>query len=88
MADAGRPLVYGGGAAGIMGAVSGAVLEAGGDVTGVVPYAMVAVGGEIDAVKSTKAAHVMLKEEGIRAKVRVRDPCLRLRSRSCYDPHL
>ena len=55
-----------------MGAVSRAVLEAGGEVKGVVPYAMVAVGGEVDAVKGTKAAHILLKEEGVRAKVRSR----------------
>jgi hypothetical protein len=35
-----------------MGAVSSAVLDAGGQVTGVVPYAMVAVGGEGDKVAS------------------------------------
>ncbi|KAI0345081.1 hypothetical protein BDW22DRAFT_1353927 [Trametopsis cervina] len=46
LAKAGRPLVYGGGRKGIMGVVSGAVLEAGGTVTGVIPYAMVVSGGE------------------------------------------
>ena len=52
-----------------MGVVSGAALEAGGEVTGVVPFAMVAVGGEIDQVRGTKGAHVLLKEAG-REKVR------------------
>ena len=46
LAKAGRPLVYGGGRKGIMGIVSGAVIEAGGQVTGILPYAMVAAGGE------------------------------------------
>ncbi|KAF7294690.1 hypothetical protein MIND_01006100 [Mycena indigotica] len=39
-----RQLVYGGGNQGLMGVVSGAVIQCGGKVTGVVPYAM--VGGE------------------------------------------
>ncbi len=64
IAEAGRPLVYGGGSKGIMGAVSGAVLDAGGDVTGVVPYAMVAVGGEVDQTKGHHAPHILLKEKG------------------------
>ncbi|KAI0713486.1 hypothetical protein C8Q76DRAFT_796449 [Earliella scabrosa] len=64
LVEAGRPLVYGGGSMGIMGAVSGAVLEAGGDVTGIVPYAMVAAGGEIDQTKGIHAPHVQLKEKG------------------------
>ncbi|KAK7035781.1 hypothetical protein R3P38DRAFT_605976 [Favolaschia claudopus] len=46
LADANRPLVYGGGSKGIMGAVSSAVLERNGQVTGIVPSAMVAAGGE------------------------------------------
>ncbi|TDL27648.1 hypothetical protein BD410DRAFT_819006 [Rickenella mellea] len=41
-----RPLVYGGGSKGIMGVVSGEVVRLGGKVTGVIPYAMVAAGGE------------------------------------------
>ncbi|KAI0694162.1 hypothetical protein C8T65DRAFT_585234 [Cerioporus squamosus] len=64
MAEAGRLLVYGGGSRGIMGAVSGAALEAGGDVTGVVPYAMVAAGGEVDQTKGVHAPHIVLKEKG------------------------
>ncbi|THG94775.1 hypothetical protein EW026_g6762 [Hermanssonia centrifuga] len=46
LATAGRPLVYGGGRKGIMGVVSAAAIEKGGQVTGVLPYAMVAAGGE------------------------------------------
>ncbi|KAG8968281.1 hypothetical protein FRC03_008147 [Tulasnella sp. 419] len=42
----GRPLVYGGGDKGLMGAVSAAVIDAGGTVTGIIPRAMVAAGGE------------------------------------------
>ncbi|RPD59202.1 hypothetical protein L227DRAFT_586761 [Lentinus tigrinus ALCF2SS1-6] len=64
MAEAGRPLVYGGGSAGIMGAVSGAVLEAGGDVTGVVPYAMVAAGGEVSQTQENRRPPLMLKQKG------------------------
>ena len=54
-----------------MGAVSGAALEAGGDVAGVVPYAMVAAGGEVDQSKGIHAPHIALKEKG-REKVRSR----------------
>ncbi|KAH0830302.1 hypothetical protein J3R83DRAFT_1670 [Lanmaoa asiatica] len=44
-----RPLVYGGGKSGIMGVVSGAVANSeGGKVTGVIPYAILAAGGEKD----------------------------------------
>ncbi|THH09364.1 hypothetical protein EW145_g2075 [Phellinidium pouzarii] len=46
LARAGRPLVYGGGSRGIMGIVSGSTLEHGGEVIGVMPYAMYAAGGE------------------------------------------
>jgi len=48
LAGQNRPLVYGGGASGIMGVVSGAALDSGGEVTGVIPYAMLARGGEKD----------------------------------------
>ena len=54
-----------------MGAVSGAALEAGGDVAGVVPYAMVAAGGEVDQSKGIHAPHIALREKG-REKVRSR----------------
>ncbi|KAF8415896.1 hypothetical protein L210DRAFT_3415189 [Boletus edulis BED1] len=46
---ANRPLVYGGGNSGIMGVVSGAVANSeGGKVTGIIPYAIHAAGGEKD----------------------------------------
>ncbi|KAF9228749.1 hypothetical protein BS17DRAFT_772446 [Gyrodon lividus] len=46
---ANRPLVYGGGNSGIMGIVSGAVANSdGGKVTGIIPYAILAAGGEKD----------------------------------------
>lgn len=41
-----RPLVYGGGQQGLMGIVSNAVLQNGGEVIGIIPYAMYAAGGE------------------------------------------
>ncbi|KAG2115526.1 hypothetical protein DEU56DRAFT_840864 [Suillus clintonianus] len=47
LAEAKRPLVYGGGNCGIMGVVSGAVMDEGGKVIGVIPYAIHAAGGEI-----------------------------------------
>ena len=42
--------MFGGGRKGIMGVVSGAALEAGGKVTGIIPYAMIVAGGEKEAV--------------------------------------
>ncbi|KAF7985006.1 hypothetical protein HWV62_9994 [Athelia sp. TMB] len=61
------PLIYGGGSKGIMGIVSGAVLDNGGDVTGVIPAAMLAAGGEGDkgngGIKSP-AVDVVLNEHG------------------------
>jgi predicted Rossmann-fold nucleotide-binding protein len=60
LATLGRPLVYGGGAQGIMGIISGAVLSHGGSVTAVVPSAMLRV-GEGD---QTTGGHVDLAEEG------------------------
>ncbi|KAL1681189.1 hypothetical protein EV122DRAFT_195899, partial [Schizophyllum commune] len=62
IAVAGRPLVYGGGSKGLMGTVSGAVLSGKGKVTGVVPYAMVAAGGEGE--KSASKYTVELNEKG------------------------
>ena len=41
-----RPMVYGGGSIGLMGAVAESVLENGGYVTGITPYAMTISGGE------------------------------------------
>ncbi|KAJ7063530.1 hypothetical protein C8F01DRAFT_1133374 [Mycena amicta] len=61
IADANRPLVYGGGGKGLMGVISGAALERGGIVTGVVPYAMVAAGGESEKAPGLA---VELKEAG------------------------
>jgi hypothetical protein len=61
-----------------MGIVSGAVLQGDGEVTGIVPWAMVKAGGEgdkgIGAEKvepKEKALHVVLDEEG-REKVNMR----------------
>ena len=42
MAERGIGLVYGGGGIGMMGAVADAVIEAGGEVIGVIPYALAA----------------------------------------------
>lgn len=42
MADKGLRLVYGGGDVGLMGALANAVMEAGGEVTGVIPDALLA----------------------------------------------
>ena len=69
LAETKRTLIYGGGSGGIMGAVSGAVLDAGGEVTGVVPYAMVAAGGEVDQTKGKRGPAVLLNEKG-RERVR------------------
>ncbi|KAF7341194.1 putative cytokinin riboside 5'-monophosphate phosphoribohydrolase LOGL7 [Mycena venus] len=46
IARAKRGLVYGGGIKGIMGVVASAVLEGGGSVTGIVPFAIAIAGGE------------------------------------------
>ncbi|KAF8628382.1 hypothetical protein AX15_003908 [Amanita polypyramis BW_CC] len=54
----GRSLVYGGGSDGIMGVVSTTVAENGGNVTGFVPYAMVAAGGEKEKITSNIAPDV------------------------------
>lgn len=65
LADAGRPLVYGGGSKGIMGVVSGAALAKGGKVTGVIPFAMVVAGGEKEKkAKATLEALIALDETG------------------------
>ncbi|KAH9939598.1 hypothetical protein B0H21DRAFT_780548 [Amylocystis lapponica] len=65
---AGRPLVYGGGTNGIMGAVSDAVLQAGGQVTGVMPYAMVVAGGEGEQGQGT-GEPPRLSDRGGRSKI-------------------
>ncbi|KAG8759767.1 hypothetical protein FRC14_005040 [Serendipita sp. 396] len=54
LAGESRRLVYGGGKMGLMGAVAEAVLENGGYVTGVSPYAMVASGGESSKTNGVK----------------------------------
>ena len=64
-----------------MGTVSGAALAAGGEVTGVVPYAMVVAGGERGQVGSAgagadHATYVALTEKG-REKVRSKSVYLR-----------
>ncbi|KAJ6615019.1 hypothetical protein B0H10DRAFT_1802192 [Mycena sp. CBHHK59/15] len=46
IAKARRALVYGGGTKGIMGVVASAVLEGGGSVAGIVPFAISIAGGE------------------------------------------
>ncbi|KIJ17113.1 hypothetical protein PAXINDRAFT_98192 [Paxillus involutus ATCC 200175] len=61
---ANRPLVYGGGNSGTMGIISGAVANSeGGKVTGVIPYAILAAGGEKDKgngqVRSNSIAEVL-----------------------------
>lgn len=58
LAREGRPLVYGGGFTGLMGTVSAATLERGGNVIGVIPYAMYSSGGERDkALDDQKATN-------------------------------
>lgn len=54
-----RPLVYGGGNTGIMGVVSGAVSKAKGKVTGIIPYAIFAAGGEKDKGNGRATAHTV-----------------------------
>ncbi|PPR08106.1 hypothetical protein CVT24_010567 [Panaeolus cyanescens] len=63
IAKDGRTLVYGGGGKGIMGVVSAAALQAGGKVVGVVPYAMVAAGGEGED-RTKDSPKVFLDEAG------------------------
>ena len=81
IAESKRTLIYGGGSGGIMGAVSGAVLDAGGEVTGVVPYAMVAAGGEVDLTQGKRGPAVLLKEKG---RERVRSSKTRSSFRSSF----
>ncbi|KAG6814290.1 hypothetical protein H0H92_013415 [Tricholoma furcatifolium] len=57
-----RPLVYGGGMAGLMGVVSQAVLGGGGEATGVIPHAILAGGGERDKSTGAQASRVVLGE--------------------------
>jgi len=55
------PLVYGGGSKGMMGIISGAVLQNGGSVTAVIPEAMVRAGGEGD---NAGKKYIELSEKG------------------------
>ncbi|KAH7927056.1 hypothetical protein BV22DRAFT_1127646 [Leucogyrophana mollusca] len=63
LAAARRPLVYGGGNTGIMGVISGSVIDSGGKATGIIPYAIYAAGGEKDkgdgTVKSATVAEAL-----------------------------
>jgi hypothetical protein len=73
LAEAKRPLVYGGGNRGLMGIVSGAVVDQGGQVTGIIPYAIHAAGGEKDkgnGVATTESVAQVLDED---RRGRVRD---------------
>ena len=84
LASANRPLVYGGGSKGIMGIVSGACLDSGGKVTGIVPYAMVGAGGEGEKTKSS--VMVELNEAG-REKVLYPFQSPSIASMSYSDPY-
>lgn len=64
LAETNRTLIYGGGSKGIMGVVSGAALERGGKVIGIIPSAMVAGGGERDKFNTCDNATVRLDEAG------------------------
>jgi predicted Rossmann-fold nucleotide-binding protein len=64
LAAAKRPLVYGGGSKGIMGVVSGAVLDHGGDVTGVVPFAMIGEGNKANETPQAHPVAYVLDEKG------------------------
>lgn len=80
LAKADRLLIFGGGRKGLMGVVSGAALEAGGSVTGVIPYAMVVSGGEREQTageaKSKAAAEALFdgqNRKNVRRRSLVRD---------------
>ena len=47
-----------------MGIISGAVINAGGEATGIVPWAMVKAGGEKDKGVGVEKVYVVLDEEG------------------------
>jgi len=69
LAKSSRPLVYGGGFHGIMGLVAESVIAAGGQVTGIVPYAIMAAGGERDKLNgSSRLVHSGF-DESVRNKV-------------------
>ncbi|KAI0320336.1 hypothetical protein OF83DRAFT_1053375 [Amylostereum chailletii] len=61
LAEDNRPLIYGGGSKGIMGVVSEAVLAKHGQVTGVVPAAMLAAGGEGDKTVAPEEYKVFVR---------------------------
>ncbi|KAG6854595.1 hypothetical protein C0991_004197 [Blastosporella zonata] len=61
LAGQNRPLIYGGGMQGLMGVVSKAVLQAGGEVTGIVPYAIHVAGGEQDKSKYARPPPVSIE---------------------------
>ncbi|KAF9457233.1 hypothetical protein BDZ94DRAFT_1176017 [Collybia nuda] len=58
LAQAKRPLIYGGGAQGLMGIVSGSTLASGGDAIGIVPYAIHVGGGEREKSVANGSLHV------------------------------
>jgi predicted Rossmann-fold nucleotide-binding protein len=64
LASDGRPLVYGGGSRGMMGIISGSVLQHGGAVTAVVPGAMLRAGGEGEGSATGATSPIELEEEG------------------------
>jgi predicted Rossmann-fold nucleotide-binding protein len=55
--------VYGGGSRGMMGIISGSVLQHGGEVTAVVPGAMLRAGGEGESTTGSTSP-IELEEEG------------------------
>ena len=71
LAAARRQLVYGGGSKGIMGIVSGAVLDAGGDVVGVIPREMRSRWGEEEKVTGDGSTLFVELEEAGREMVRL-----------------
>jgi predicted Rossmann-fold nucleotide-binding protein len=68
LAVAQRPLVYGGGVRGIMGIVSRAALKAGGEVVGVIPQAILAI-GEGEQTSLDGSTHPVDSREDTREKV-------------------
>ncbi|KAF9793302.1 hypothetical protein BJ322DRAFT_1033917 [Thelephora terrestris] len=68
LAVAQRPLVYGGGVRGIMGIVSRAALKAGGEVVGVIPQAILAI-GEGEQTSLDGSTHPVDSREDTREKM-------------------
>jgi predicted Rossmann-fold nucleotide-binding protein len=77
LALAKRPLVYGGGNQGIMGVVSGAAAEEGGQVTGIIPYAIHAAGGEKDKCNGVAKSDSVAETLDEKRRGRVRDFIIR-----------